>query len=575
LARVSVATFFDLYDLVVMAEAAYNFSRGLRSRHRDDKDFLRPGKAGGPSLRARAEAMVARSREVTAPPASHETTQGWIAKFKETATETHALMRQLGMSLFDREYIDEHLVHGMPLGKLPVLEYINAQLRRLVTLSAEIRQTALRRAKALEKVKRSCAFGDRGHRGSACSVKSHERLAQTLREVDEMTVELMNGVAGWRRHLQVPLPFHVDGENLLLRMAAQYAVGSDVSLACSHLRNTSRYAAYFYASPFDAVAASGVAGPTRDLVAQWEVVVLGELALQRESAREQLTFARMGLYGCVLRLPREMLETAGMKPGCLVPIVDVGRKQLLVSCLASAYSHLSRMRQQATGALSSVAGLATFSTKALHLQYLRKWIEWVSQRRERRLCAATLRDQSEVRHAGFRWAAWMRRVAVQRQRRQRWEPFLQRTQLHLMRLYTQRWFMHHSFGNISRQVRRVLYLRYFRSFHYIVVRRRMSNGARHERYRTEGETYPAHLVALRQPASLAAGNPWLRQVAVAARTRAVAQAHVIYDEWKGREMGPALDERKARAVAYSDYLLGAFVAQAQTELSRLHARTTM
>jgi hypothetical protein len=117
---------FHLYDLVVMAEAAYNFSRGLRSRHRDDKDFLRPGKAGAPSLRARAEAMVARSREVTAPPASHETTQGWIAKFKETATETHALMRQLGMSLFDREYIDEHLVHGMPLGKLPVLEYINA-----------------------------------------------------------------------------------------------------------------------------------------------------------------------------------------------------------------------------------------------------------------------------------------------------------------------------------------------------------------------------------------------------------------------------------------------------------------
>jgi hypothetical protein len=558
--------------------ADYRFVRGLRLRGPDDKDFLRSAAVPvEPSLRARATAAM-QTRDASQQSVHRlvlrrkNDSEQWYSQFAAVAKAVERHMEGLGLSVFDREYLHQHLIAGAPLGKLPILEYVAEQLERLESLSQQIRATALRRHKAVDRLKKTCAGGNSPsyRRGDAvCGPAQHEKVAQTIRDVDAMTVEIMRLVSEWRTHLQVPLPFHVDGENVLFRLAGDYAIGSAVSLACGHLRNTSRYSAFFYASPFDAVAAGSVAPSAKPALAQWDALVGRELAVQRVLVRDQLSFARMGLFHCVLRVPRSMLAVAGMKPGCVLHITDRRRKQELVSCLGTAYRHLLRRRQQTTGKASHLAGLATFSPKALHLQYLRKWIEWVALRREKREAAAGFLQESILMLLRARWNDWTNRVDLERERASKWKPFLARTERHMLRLYTQKWFMHHAFGTISRQVRRVLFLRYFHGLHHLVMRRRLVRDFSSEARTEDGDVaYPVGLASLRAVAGLAsaAAIPALSAVAQVGRRDVLQRRRLESDERRERRLELLMAEQKERTVISCDILLQAFAARATSLL---------
>ena len=552
--------------------ADYRFIRGLRLRGPKDKDFLRSAFVGptAPSLRAKGfMALKDSTDEVTVESAGD--TDRWYAKFTEVSERVSASMEALGLSTFDREYLSTHLIDGTPLGKLPILEYVDELLETIADLSHRIRATALRRGKAIDRLRKSCAAGKAVGTVSrrseqVCGPAQHEKVASLIKDIDGMTIDIMRLVAEWRSHLQTALPFHVDGENILFRLAADYAIGSVVSLACGHLRNTSRYNSFFYASPFDAVAAGTVAPSAKPALARWESLVQGELVLQRAIVREQLSFARMGLFHCVLRLPRSMLKVAGMKPGCVLHINDRRRKQDLVSCLGTAYRHLLRRRQQATGKASHLAGLATFSPKALHLQYLRKWIEWVAVRREKREAAQSLLRESCDALLRRRWADWAGRVEIERERARKWRPFLQRSQLQLLRLYTQKWFMHHAFGTISRQVRRVLFLRYFHALHFLVVKRRLARDLGKETRNEEGVVaYPCQLQASRLLGGLASqvATPSLH-VAMHQRTQVLERSRTSQEERRQRLCTIILEEHQERVIATGDFLLQTLVLEGQS-----------
>eukprot|EP00672_Neobodo_designis_P021890 CAMPEP_0174832878 /NCGR_PEP_ID=MMETSP1114-20130205/3906_1 /TAXON_ID=312471 /ORGANISM="Neobodo designis, Strain CCAP 1951/1" /LENGTH=557 /DNA_ID=CAMNT_0016066745 /DNA_START=39 /DNA_END=1712 /DNA_ORIENTATION=- len=556
--------------------ADYRFIRDLRLRGPDDKDFLRAARiTPEPSLRSRATAALSNTHTTescfSGPPSS---TDVWYERFGDVADQVRSKAAQLGLSVFDLEYLTAHLIEGRPLRKLPILEYVDELLDSLCSVAQSIRSVALRRQKHIDRLSKACGAGtgagQRTRKGeSACGPTQHEKIAALLRDIDAMSIQIMEHVKLWRSHLQFPLPFHVDGENILFKLATDYAIGSVISLSCGHLRNTARYSAFFYASPFDAVAAGSVAPSAKAALADWESLVHNELSVQRTLVREQLSFARMGLFHCVLRLPRSMLSVAGMKPGCVLHITDKRRKQDLVTCLGTAYRHLLRRRQQATGKTSNLAGLATFSPKALHLQYLRKWIEWVAIRREKREAADTLLRESSKNLLRDRWNDWAGRVELERERARKWRPFLQRTQLQLLRTYTQKWFVHHAFGSISRQVRRVLFLRYFHTMHFLVVRRRLAKDFAHESRDDAGRVaYPCHLQALRTLVGLASSSdtPSLDCVRLA-REEVLIQHRLTSDE-RSERLRVAIDEQASRASLSGEFWLRSFVLQSEALLSK-------
>lgn len=565
-------------------ESAMAFPGTLRASYRGTKMFLKPHarSASQPSLRSRALAALNMSKVGSStlptdgqstPNVDESSTATWLLRFRTAVTEFHELASSLGLSAMDREYIDQHLVHDVPLGKLPVLEFVNDRLRRIFVLSNAISATISKRSKALDRLRRTCAFGGR----AVCSSHMHEKLSLLLQEVDELTIEAMKLIVQWREYFQFPMPFFqgTGGENVLLCFCDQYAVGSPMSLANGHLRTTSRYSPFFYASPFDAVASGKTAPSFKEAVSLWNTLVMNELQRQRESVHEQLAFARMGLYHCVLRLPRDVLHTAGMKPGLLVHINDRNRKRLLVSCLASAYGMLLRMRSRTGGSLANVAGLATFSTKALHLQYFRRWIEWVSARRERREAAESI--GAHVRHqlAKSRFDTWMAKVVLERERASRWKPFLLKTQMHLLRVYTQRWFMFHSVGNIARSVRRALFLQYFHRFHFLVLSKRLAVNFSAEVYRDRGGRYPRRLPTLGMVVGLKNKDqtPALASLEVVRRHQ-VALWHVECDHYSSCHLDVILVSQVAWAVLLSDALLERFQLAASTELAAARVATT-
>lgn len=466
--------------------------------------------------------------------------------------------RSLGLPLMDRRFLAEHLVKGAPLGRLPAVEHINHIFDAAAAIARRIEASCRRRKEIVERLGRTCALSPDAHE---CSTTAHEGQAACVQELDALATDVVKLVHRWRALFRGPVPFHVDGQNVLIALKEQYDVGCEVSLVCAHLRKTSRHAAFFYVSPFDAAAQGRVRPADVASYNRWCDAVLSETSSQRAYVRDQLMYARMGLYQMRLKLPRDVARLARFPPDGLMQIVEKNVKRQLVNSFGSAYAMLARHRVVQSADVASIAKLATFSSKALHVSYFRRWSEWVSWRRERKAAASNFDYAVSLEHLRFRWGVWNLRVDLARQRARRWKPFLAQNELALLRRYTQKWFVQHSLGALSRQLRRALFLEYYRRFHFVVAAKRLRECREAETFREHGGTYDAIHAALSFACVLAPTGALHLELVAVARAASIGLQHAAYDEQQLRH-SVTIDEAAARSHYVHDFCERAFELEA-------------
>ena len=229
----------------------------------------------------------------------------------------------------------------------------------------------------------------------------------------------------------------------------------------------------------------------------WRRIVLGEVAQQDAVLCEMLQLARMGYYLPVFKLtPRvpgvapRTSRAAGQPPGVLEEraasrhhLFSIARpswKRALVRRYAFTLLQLRLQRGGPKSATFKMSDLATFSTQALHVRYLRKWIEFVSLRRERRQQSDVLLAVTHHAHLRMRLGKWIGWESFMRAKAQIWRPMLHRTHLNLMRRYVHSWYLTRAVSRMARNVRRAVHLTRFRQWHYRAVchRRRIGEWLR-------------------------------------------------------------------------------------------------
>lgn len=403
-------------------------------------------------------------------------------QLNESISQFQQLWRHGGMSRIESGLVEQELIRDATFVRIPVLQRIVRVITSCMRLSVQIRELAHEREKLVHQLRHeSCAINSK----IPCSQDCHRQTCSVLFHIDALTVELVELIVQWRRHQtwEQPFLFQVsrdgDKENLLFRFVIQYSMGCDISLACAHLRTTSRHTDYFYASPFDAVSSDADHAQRKDRLPDltmfdsihslWRYVK-AEGRKQTRFVGHQLQAARMGQYQPVLKA-----VVMGCKNACVSGVIHVKEKctkEQLVRSFSFAAEFLKRTQPKDVSSASALAGFATFSTKSLHVRYYRRWIEWVSLRGERLSRAAKAVALVHRQHLLVRFGTWMRFLQSVRERALRWKPMLSKVNTSILRRYVRKWFTIRAMAVMARKIRRAAFLRYFHSLHLHAIHHR-------------------------------------------------------------------------------------------------------
>lgn len=384
---------------------------------------------------------------------------GLTQRLHTAVEQFEALAAAAGLPWLDKAMYRNELISGASVSALPRIERLNALLSHQVRVTEDILSHHKRREELIYRLLMTCAFD---HAHQECSHDSHRAVCDTLRHVDDETDKLIHLVEQWRKHLAVPLPFFVDGENIILRMGNQTSIGKGLAHVGAHLRNTCRHLPYFYSSSYDpAMVESNKVLQRRELD-----VLKEELDIQFNQLQEALRLARMGMYSPVLRFRHQ--PTMVSRP---ILMIDNKRwKAQLIVSFANGLSALAKTRPVAdNGITSAMMQFAGVASKVLHRRYFYLWYEFRKKRVERKrtvLGMALMADMMLLQRYMENWRGRMGRVKVMRGHS---DALLAMSCNVLRRRYMQKLFLKAATKRAERLVKRAMCLRYFRHLQYRAV----------------------------------------------------------------------------------------------------------
>lgn len=393
------------------------------------------------------------------PPSFNEDALGLSERLQVEIDEFDGRAAAAGLPWIDKIMYRTELLQGASVSSLARITKLNRLLERQAELSASILSHVQRREGLINKLLMTCAFD---HAHEECSHSAHRTSCETLRSVDDETDEIIRLVLKWRQGLALPLPFMVDGENYLLRMGSQMALGKGLAHVGGHLRNTCRHLQYYYASSFDPVMVE-----TNKVLQRQELFVLrDELDIQTTLCEDSLRLARMGMYQPVLRFRH--------RPSSTVPtmvMLDNRRwKEQLILSFANGLMALSRTRPvQDSGMTSAMMQFAGVATRVLHKRYFLLWLQFRRRRIERRRAIHGMALMAEMMTQQRYLSIWRRRLDRARELRAKYEGLLATCQASVLRRYMQKLFIKSAMKRAERLVRRAMTGRYFRILQYNAV----------------------------------------------------------------------------------------------------------
>jgi hypothetical protein len=367
-----------------------------------------------------------------------------------------------GLPWIDKLMYRAELLDRASVSALSRITKLNRLLQRQAELAASILLHVRQREGLINKLLMTCAFD---HAHEECSHNAHRQSCETLRVVDDETDEIIRLILLWRRGLALPLPFMVDGENYLLRMGSQIALGKGLAHVGGHLRNTCRHLQYFYASSFDPVVVE-----TNKVLQRPELFVLrDELDSQTKLCEESLRLARMGMYMPVLKF-RHRAAPAASGPTMVMLDNKRWKKQLILS-FANGLMALSRTRPvQDSGMTSAMMQFAGMASKVLHKRYFLVWLQFRRRRIERRRAINGMAMMAEMMVQQRYLTYWRKRLDRSHILKGKCDALLGQSNGAVMRRYMQKLFIKSAMKRAERLVKRAMSGRYYRLLQFRALR---------------------------------------------------------------------------------------------------------
>lgn len=376
------------------------------------------------------------------------------------------LSQRAGLPWLDKQMYHDELLHRATVVHLPRIAKLNRILSTIDALADEARSHCKIREALISKLLMTCAFE---HSHAKCSNAMHRDACEWLKCVDDETDHIVRLVMDWRQALSWPLPFMINGENYLMRMATQIEPGKGLAHLGAHLRSTCRHLPFYYASSFDPM----VLETNRVLLRKELFVLRDELSLQMQHCEEALRLARMGVYQPVLKF-RHRLPHSGGGAGAtrLLMVTNKRWKEQLVLSFANGLATLAKSRPvQDLGITAAMLQFAGLATKVLHKRYFLIWLEFRRRKVEKRRAVDGMLLMADMMLLQRYYAKWLRRrdrvLWLQRQ----YAHLAAVSISHLRRRYMQKLFLKAATRRAERLIQKAAMLRVFRALHFRAVNR--------------------------------------------------------------------------------------------------------
>ena len=181
------------------------------------------------------------------------------------------------------------------------------------------------------------------------------------------------------------------------------------------------------------------------------------------------------------------LDWKHIAAGCYIPIINRGLRQHLIACLRAALAHVARTSPgQSASAGSAVQRLIALNASHLARRFLHLWQAALRRRKKLRAQAAALALRNAERHRKQRFVTLIKFYNFRNESGRLWRPLLAKVRASLTRRFMHRLFLNRALNITLRRMRRALYMRYYRTLHFLVIRRRVS-GARVSGFAEEGD----------------------------------------------------------------------------------------
>ncbi|CUI15255.1 Hypothetical protein, putative [Bodo saltans] len=405
--------------------------------------------------------MIRFRRLTQAAPSFNVDALGLSEQLQEEIDAFDANAASAGLPWIDKLMYRGELLDGASVSALSRITKLNRLLQRQAELATSILVHVRQREGLINKLLMTCAFD---HAHEECSHNAHRQSCEILRVVDDETDEIIRLIALWRKGLALPLPFMVDGENYLLRMGTQIALGKGLAHVGGHLRNTCRHLQYFYASSFDPVVVE-----TNKVLQRQELFVLrDELESQTKLCEESLRLARMGMYMPVLKFRHRGPAASGPT---MVMLDNKRWKTQLILSFSNGLMALSRTRPvQDSGMTSAMMQFAGMASKVLHKRYFLVWLQFRRRRIERRRAIHGMALMAEMMVQQRYLTYWRRRLDRSHMLKGKCEGLLMQSNAMIMRRYMQKLFIKSAMKRAERLVKRAMSGRYYRLLHFRAVR---------------------------------------------------------------------------------------------------------
>ena len=386
-----------------------------------------------------------------------------VERTQQMAQECQELFEQVGLPWIDKSLLEAELADPRDVALLPRVERLLTLLKRQAAFATQIRAVFGERSVLLGQLAKTCCLCEK----APCDVDAHKAATALLRRIDLLTEQLVQGVMQWREGLHSPLPFIVEGENILLAVAQQCAVGGQIPMACGHIRATSRHMPFYYASSFDTVNANaGLPEMTVELK-----YILSEWERQHQHCTEQLTLSRMGIY-----TPKLRFRLRGCKPSFTIPINDIRWKRQLTMSYSSALRLLESCKPNnlVTSAVTNAATqFLLISARSLHIRYYRLWVDWLSSRKEVQRRVQQMQRSVVQYNLLRRFDAWLSRTRLSKVLRAKCRQLSVQIETAFRRRHMQQWYKYSQVSTVSRGVRRAIYMRYYNRMYLAVAWRKL------------------------------------------------------------------------------------------------------